>query len=294
MGQKRYLILGPGESKAMLHTVTQLMALARDLVQTVEPEAILNGSRMFRPFMKYQNSWMRYFYPDDVLFDKGSSWFYLQKYMMPLVKQHASSYHLDGIKMLNLDQDQAPDFKEFQQLFLSESRGFKIHPVTKEIDAREYFTLISQKRFPCVERIRSIEELFCANEPDFWHEAIGHLAPLCSLEVQDFYLQTADAILSAHTEVQFQEQIALAWTLMEYGFIKEQGQTKMFGAALVGSHLANMRYLKGLMSITTANRDSIIDSDFYSETSRVARDDLGNFLYYCLDDLRVDELFGKN
>jgi phenylalanine-4-hydroxylase len=278
----------------MLHFIGRLMSLTRDLINIADPEQVLNGDRMFRPFMEYQKSWMKYFYPNDTLSYEQDSWFYLQKYMLPLIKQHASSYHVRGIHHLNLDHPQKPNFKDFQKLFYNVSKGFEIQPVNKEIKPLEYFSLIRHRKFPCIEKTRSLDELFCANEPDFWHEAIGHIAPLCFPEIQEFYLQIADYMLSAKSSTQFKKHLAVSWTLTEYGFIKEKEQTKMFGAALVGSHLANMRYLKGIINVERAERASIINSQFFEEHAPLARDDKGHLRFFCLEDLNLERLFIEN
>lgn len=275
----------------MLHFVNQVLSLTRDLVNIADPEQILKGRRMFRPFLKYQKSWLAHFYPDDTIQPEFSAWFYLQKYMIPLIKKHASFYHLNGLSRLKLDTPEEPDFDEFQNLFYVESNGFIIQPVNDEISPNEYFSLILQRKFPCVKKIRSHDELFCANEPDFWHDAIGHIAPLCFKEVQEFYLKIAEYMLSAKTASQFQRHLSVAWTLTEYSFIKEQRQTKMFGAALVGSHLANMRFINGFISVEPAVRELIINSNFYSDYSPLARDDKGNLRFFCMDNLNANQFF---
>lgn len=274
----------------MLTVVKKLTGLTWDYFRTAAPEHVLQGTRMFRPFMSYQQSWIKHCYPGDQLDGANDSWFYLQKYMMPLIKLHASVFHLQGIDRLNLDSMQQPDFKAFQRVFAEISQGFTIEPVDQELSPMDYFTLISERRFPCIEKIRSHEELFCGNEPDFWHEAIGHIAPLCFKEVQEFYLEIADCLLSAKTKQQFHRQLTVAWTLMEYGFIKEQGQNKMFGAALVGSHLANIRYQQGIISVEPATRDSIIDSGFFDEDTPLPRTEGGQLRFFGLERLSIGQL----
>lgn len=275
----------------MLQFTNRLISLTWDLISNAKPEQILSGQRMFRPFLNYQKSWLTHFYPNDTLNLNKDTWFYLQKYMIPLIKKHASSYHIKGMHRLNLESSQKPTFQEFQDLFYHESKGFTLHPVNKEIEPLEYYSLILQKKFPCIDALRSHEELFCANEPDFWHEAIGHIAPLCFFEVQEFYFQIAEYMLSAKSPLQFEEHLAVAWTITEYAFIKEHDQNKMFGAALVGSHLANMRYLNGYIQVEPATRNSIINSGFYEEHSPIARNENGNLRFFYLDQLNAHPLF---
>ena len=99
-------------------------------------------------------------------------------------------------------------------------------------------------------------------------------------------------MLSSSSKLEFKNNLALAWTITEYGFIQEKNQYKMFGAALVGSHLANMRYLSVLISIEPASRESIINSQFYAEeSSSPPRDNKGNLRFFSLSSLQIQHLF---
>lgn len=275
----------------MFYTMQNVFSLTRDLTTPPHPEKILQGKRLFRSFLSHQKKWMKYFYPDDDFSLMQDAWFYLQKYMMPLIKRHASSYHIKGITLLDLDSQKSPDFTAFQNKFYEISQGFQLQLVHDEIEPITYFTFIKQKKFPCIANIRSLNEVFCANEPDFWHEAIGHIAPLCFPEVQTFYMDIARYILESKTDSLYQKRLAVAWTLTEYGFLKEFGIPKMFGAALVGSHLSNMRYLSGLISIETAEKNAILQSKFHDETSSPPKKSDGTFRFFCLNQLNVDHLF---
>ena len=274
----------------MLSTIHFYANLARDLIIPASPKEILTGKRFFRPFMHYQKSWASWFYPNDIIHRNVDAWSYLQKYIMPLINKHASRFHIEGIRRLKLDSSNKPDLNEFQKIFSLESNGFQIQAVEDEIEPIEYFEMIRDKKFPCVPQLRPLNRLFCGSGPDFWHEAIGHIAPLCFSEVQDFYLAVADYMLSAKSEKEFQRRLAVAWTLTEYGFIKENGENKMFGAALVGSHLCHMRYLHGMIQVEPADKESIIHSGFYSENenAQLARNIDGKLRFFCMDNVNAN------
>lgn len=276
----------------MMHSIVQFSSIIRDLIIPPGIPAILSGKRMLRPFMRDQLAWINYFSNERYTKEKLSqqnAWYYLQKEVMPLIKQQGSSYHVRGIEKLALDVNVMPEFDEFQSRFYEMSQGFELQQVESEISPTTYFSLIQQKKFPCITRIRPLNEIFCGNEPDFWHEAIGHIAPLCFQEVQTFYLTIAEKMLSA-SETDFAAHLAVSWTLTEYAFINEHGQHKMFGAALIGSHLAHMRYRLSYLSIEEANRQHIIDSGFFNETSPVPRDEQGRLQFFCLKDLSLNHL----
>ena len=276
----------------MLHYTKELMHLIWDLVIPARPTEILAGKRMFRPFLNYQTAWLSHFYSEDSLGYTEDAWHYLQKYMMPCILKNASSYHVQGIELLGLNSEKKPNFETFKKRFYEVSQGFEIESVHEEILPEDYFYLISKKKFPCIKKLRSLDEIFCANAPDFWHEAIGHIAPLCFKEVQTFYLEIADRMLSAKKR-EFANYLALAWTVTEYGFLKENGKNKMFGAALVGSHLANMRFELNYIAVERAEKEAILSSGFYSEKKPLPRTKEGQLRYFCLPELTVGALFNS-
>lgn len=275
----------------MLQTIKLLTALSRDLLLTPKPAEILSGRKMLRPFLAHQNTWIQHFHPQTNIEPHEDSWRLLQQFMMPLIKQHGSSYHTIGIQKLGLDEDKMPEFESFRSRFRAHSNGFDLARVSDEIEPREYFSLILEKKFPCVQTLRPVNEIFCGNEPDFWHEAIGHIAPLCFPEIQQFYLDIAAYMLSAPSDLIFNHHLAVSWTLTEYAFIKENGHDKLFGAALIGSHLAHMRYLHGYLALEPANRQQIIDSGFFSENTPVPRDAAGKLRFFQLNDLDAHKLY---
>lgn len=256
--------------------------ILRDWVAPPSVQQILTGERLFRPYLSYQKRWMKYFYPEDDFDVAKSSWYYLQKYMLPLIEESASSYHKQGLELLALKCEDKPDFSDFQKKFASVANGFTVIKARSEIPPKEYFTLILNKQFPCVVSMRPVSGVFCTNAPDFWHEAMGHLTALCANEIQEIYQEYAAFVLSAKSNHEFNQRMAVAWTLMEYGFIKEAGQTKMFGAALVGSHLAHMRYRANLISIESCSQEAIIESRFYNESGVFAKTPEGKFRFFTL------------
>lgn len=275
----------------MQYCIKPYIDLVKDLLKPPSAGQLLTGKKLFRPFLGNQRCWLQHFYPQDSLNPENGTWYYLRKYMFPLLAKNATSYHLQGIARLQLDTEKKPDFERFCDLFYKESGGFEIYPVFEEIEPHTYFSLIRERKFPCVEKLRPLDALFCGNEPDFWHEAIGHIAPLCFEEVQEFYLKIAEYVLSAKSVAEFQRNMAVAWTITEYAFIKEQGTFKMFGAALTGSHLAHMRFEKGLLSLQLATGAEIVESGFYQEETPVPRDENGAFRFFYLNDFNGDDLF---
>ena len=85
--------------------------------------------------MTYQNAWLAHFYPknNEIIHLDHDPWFYLHQYMLPLIMQHASHYHIEGIFKLKLNLAEKPDFAEFKNNFAEEANGFTIEMVDEEI-----------------------------------------------------------------------------------------------------------------------------------------------------------------
>jgi phenylalanine-4-hydroxylase len=155
--------------------------------------------------------------------------------------------------------------------------------------AVEYFESLAHRRFPCIPELRKPNQVLGGAEPDFWHEAVGHLAPLVCPEVSRFY----QACGSLHGEVlarfgteRAAELNGFFWLLLEYGFIREGGKTKAFGAAIVGSFVALTKWIQGAWTIRPFDIRVVLDAGIAYLGAPPKRDETGRVIFYEMDSLR--------
>lgn len=198
-----------------------------------------------------------------IIREEQEVWSRIYQYLQPYLENHASSLHKTGIQQLGLKSDVLPDFSEFADSVF-EKTGWNVTEVEGELGAVEFFQELAEKSFPLVRRMRPIDQLYGGIDPDFWHEAFGHIPPLTHPSVSDLYLWFGKAgVHAAITHSTFLDKISkLYWSIAEYGFLSERRKTKLFGAALIGSPLAAERYLAGKIRTKPFSIQKALSSDY--------------------------------
>ena len=70
---------------------------------------------------------------------------------------------------------------------LKELTGWEIVVVPGIIDQRNFFEMLSERKFPSSAWLRSMEELDYLSEPDMFHDAFGHMPLLTNKTFCDFF-----------------------------------------------------------------------------------------------------------
>ncbi len=120
---------------------------------------------------------------------------------------------------------------------LLERTGWQIHIVKGFIPAVEFLELLSRKHFAASTWLRKPEELDYLEEPDMFHDVFGHLPILCAAPYADFVHRVG---LMGHEYSNSPACIDLIerfyWYSIEFGLVKENGQTKILGAGIISSY----------------------------------------------------------
>jgi phenylalanine-4-hydroxylase len=215
----------------------------------------------------------------------------LQRFTVPLLRRYASAAHVEGVRTLGLEGENEPDFAEFSTQ-VEEVTGWTVVETREEMLAPDYFAALAERRFPCIPELRTVNQVLCGKDPDFWHEAVGHLAPLVSPEVSRFY-QNCGAL---HGEVlrrfgakRAAELNAFFWIVLEYGFIREGSETKAFGAAIAGSFVALTKWRSDAWAIRPFDVPKILEAGLAYLGAVPKRDGQGRVVFYEVHSL--DETF---
>ena len=196
-----------------------------------------------KPSAYNQKIWARHLSSGIAFEPSKGSWQLLQDFTLPLISDKASSFHQHGIRTLGLNLPQCPDFVSFKNQVLTKT-GWKLVESHEELSAPQFFALLATKSFPCVSKLRPENEVFAASKPDFWHEAIGHIALLATPESADFYQWCGCIVTGLYQDrgpLLAKKVENILWVLLEYGLLKEQNSVRSFGAALTGSYMALQR-----------------------------------------------------
>src|SRR5262245_7977099 len=81
---------------------------------------------------------------------------------------------LKGVEELGIVEDQIPDMRQINRI-LSERSGFRGEFVRGYEEGNSFYPMLSERRFPIGNFIRSSKDLSYTPEPDVVHDLYGHM-----------------------------------------------------------------------------------------------------------------------
>ncbi len=145
----------------------------------------------------------------------------------------ACQEYLDGLKALGLSQDKIPQLPDVNEK-LKNMTGWAVEPVAALISAREFFELLAVKKFPAATFIRTPAELDYVQEPDIFHELVGHCPMLTNQIYADFMHEYAQNVLS-FPEKDWALLQRLFWFTIEFGLIYTSQGLRIYGGGILSS-----------------------------------------------------------
>jgi len=102
----------------------------------------------------------------------------------------------------------------------------------------EWYRMIAQYEMPLTTFVRTIEELEYCDEPDIWHDIMGHIPFLVEREYSDMYQLLARTYIDAYEAKRddlLKELDFIGGMLIELGLIREPSGIKAFGSTFYSS-----------------------------------------------------------
>jgi phenylalanine-4-hydroxylase len=165
--------------------------------------------------------------------EEHAVWSHLFNRQQILLPNRACDQYLKGLKILNLSAEQIPQLPEISKC-LQALTGWKIAPVAALISAREFFTLLSERKFPAATFIRTREEIDYVKEPDIFHEIFGHCPMLTDPIYADFIHDYACKVLT-FPETEWALLQRLFWFTVEFGLILTPEGVRAYGGGILSS-----------------------------------------------------------
>lgn len=196
-------------------------------------------------------------------------WNVLSKSVLKLLDKQGSNEVINAVKILDLQTCKLPSIDQINEKLTH--IGWTVYPVNGFVSSKIFFSNLANRSLPISITMRSWSELNFSVEPDYFHEAFGHLALLGSPALRDFlklygeigkkcfsyegdeaYLQLlsnnidsrkamADKkcpIISHVEKSEVSELVKLTrlgWWTFETGLVLENDQHKAWGAAIISS-----------------------------------------------------------
>jgi len=201
---------------------------AKQAQAAADASADLPGSEIDINKMTVTQHWDRYTEEDHEV------WSILFKRRMEQLERDASNVFLDGMKVINLRQDQVPNLDEVNAN-LKPMTGWQSYGVPGYLPAKAFFAFLAQRRFPTTISVRPKTSMDYLPEPDIIHDVFGHV-PLHADPVFADFLQTyGQAALHTNDDHHTERLARLFWFTVEFGLIREDNRTKLYGSGLISS-----------------------------------------------------------
>jgi phenylalanine-4-hydroxylase len=162
-------------------------------------------------------------------------WRTLYERRMRQLTTDGSKVFLAGAKRIGLRPDAVPDLRDVNRR-LEPLTGWQAVPVGGFLPARDFFASLAERRFPTTVTIRPRAQLDYLPEPDIFHDVFGHVPLHADPAFADF-LQTYGRIATnSRSDEDVEKMTRLFWFTVEFGLVKEDGRTKVYGSGLISSH----------------------------------------------------------
>lgn len=174
--------------------------------------------------------------------EEHNIWHMLYDRQMHIIRSRACTEFLDGIINLNLQQMQISQPVEVSDRLRSFT-GWEVAPVPALINFKDFFTLLSQKKFPAASFMRRREDLDYLKEPDIFHEIFGHCPLLTNPKFAAFTEEVGHFGITLNSE----DRVLLArlyWFTVEFGLIDTNDGLKAYGGGILSSKLESIYALE--------------------------------------------------
>lgn len=184
-------------------------------------------------------------------------WAILYSRRMEQLESTASDVFLRGADIIGLSPNQIPDLAEVNRR-LSARTGWNAVPVGGFLPAKEFFQSLARRRFPTTVTIRSKEGIDYVPEPDIFHDVFGHVPLHSDPMFADFLQRFGEMAAREDTE----KMARLFWFTVEFGLVREKGQTKIYGSGLISSASDAVNALGSGCDRRPFSLDAVMEQEF--------------------------------
>jgi len=232
--------------------------------------------------------------------DENAMWQALLERQAKQIPNRACSAYLDGLKKLNLPSDRISQLHDIDEV-LQATTGWQTAAVPALISFGKFFKLLANKRFPVATFIRRFDDMDYIEEPDIFHEIVGHCPLLTHPAFATFNETYGKLGLNASKE----ERLFLArlyWFTIEFGLVGQTKDTRrIYGGGILSSPSETLYALSGeTQNLSHSQTNNQSHNQSYNQPQYRAFDLLDVLrtpyridhiqpIYYVIDDL--DTLF---
>ncbi len=141
---------------------------------------------------------------------------------------------LEGLGLLDLGRAGVPNLAELNAR-LEPRTGWQTVAVPGLVPDEIFFAMLSERRFPVGNFIRTFDQLDYLEEPDLFHDIFGHVPLLSHSGMAAMMEHVGHVGLEAIAAGRGDLIARLYWHTVEFGLAREAGQVKILGAGVASS-----------------------------------------------------------
>ena len=166
--------------------------------------------------------------------DENAMWQALLERQAKQIPNRASSAYLEGLEKLKLPATHIPQLQDIDEV-LQASTGWQTAAVPALISFGKFFKLLADKRFPVATFIRRFDDMDYIEEPDIFHEIVGH-CPLLTHPAFATFNETYGKLGLNATKEERWFLARLYWFTIEFGLVGQEPENRrIYGGGILSS-----------------------------------------------------------
>ena len=194
-----------------------------------------------QPYLSHQPDSQGHIHYSD---DENAMWQALLTRQAKQIPNRACSAYLEGLEKLNLPSTHIPQLNDIDEI-LQATTGWQTAAVPALISFGKFFKLLANKRFPVATFIRRFEDMDYIEEPDIFHEIVGHCPLLTHPAFAAFNETYGQLGLNASKEERW-FLARLYWFTIEFGLVGSRPDNRrIYGGGILSSPSETVYALNG-------------------------------------------------
>ena len=166
--------------------------------------------------------------------DENTMWQALLERQAKQIPNRACSAYLEGLEKLKLPATHIPQLRDIDEV-LQATTGWRTSAVPALISFGKFFKLLADKRFPVATFIRRFDDMDYIEEPDIFHEIVGHCPLLTHPAFATFNETYGKLGLNASKEERW-FLARLYWFTIEFGLVGQEPENRrIYGGGILSS-----------------------------------------------------------
>lgn len=181
-----------------------------------------------------------------------------------------------------------PDFDKLNEKLKAEN-GWSIVVVPGLIPVDQFFKLLSEKKFCSSTWLRRMDQLDYLEEPDMFHDIFGHIPLLMNKNYAEFVQQFGQlGVEFGHNKVIEKQLQRLYWFTIEFGLIKQNDETRIYGAGIISSSGESNHIFEDDITVSDYDVEKVLNNDFITSEIQTQYYEIESFeqLFLSVKELR--------